>query len=181
MIVYSNQSPQNEDLQMNATLVSRIAEQVEYYHNTNDNLKYEYALESLMKYMPSGSGIDAGTILKLEESRADRLVFEIGYHHMDENGFYCGWSTRELIVTPSLINEFDMEFINEDASGADFSGIMQDEETGEDIEYDDRDFAMETTGEYLYDVYDHALRQVVEFTINDYKPTVLGIYGELVQ
>jgi len=59
--------------------------------------------------MPSGSGFDCGTKFDFEKSNPEKLVFNIGYHHMDENGFYDGWSELTVIVKPSLANDIDIE------------------------------------------------------------------------
>lgn len=61
----------------------------------------------LRNYLPSGSGIDNGTKLN-EASRSTRLIFDFGFHHMDEWGFYDGWTEHSAIVTPSLEREFDL-------------------------------------------------------------------------
>ena len=57
--------------------------------------------------MPSGSGVDSGTKL-LDNSTPDRLVFQADFHHMDENGFYDGWTEHQIIVTPSLAYGFNV-------------------------------------------------------------------------
>lgn len=58
--------------------------------------------------LPSGGGFDNGCILILEDSRPDRLVFTADYHHMDDEGFYCGWSDHKVVVTPSLAFGFKL-------------------------------------------------------------------------
>ena len=52
--------------------------------------------------MPSGSGCDNGTKIDLCASKPERLVFSVDFHHMDAHGFYAGWTSHEVIVTPSL-------------------------------------------------------------------------------
>ena len=60
-------------------------------------------IEELCKNcLPSGSGIDCGTTLNLDKSTPERLVFDASFHHMDECGFYDGWTDYQVIVTPSL-------------------------------------------------------------------------------
>lgn len=165
---------------MQETLLRAIARQVKYFHsssNGNEAIKHEYALESLMKHMPSGSGIDAGTKLLLSESSADKLVFEVAYHHMDDNGYYCGWTTRNIIITAGDLNtDYDMDF-QEVSNDADFISI--DEETGE--EFDNSEFALETTDDYLADTFRYALEQEVTISMADFEPTCLTIHGELVK
>jgi len=53
--------------------------------------------------LPSGSGVDSGTTLNEVKSTPDKLVFDVGYHHMDQSGMYDGWTHHEVIVTPSLV------------------------------------------------------------------------------
>ena len=53
-------------------------------------------------YMPTGSGFDSGTDIDWQKSSVDKLVFTTSFHHMDENGSYCGWSDHNITVKPSL-------------------------------------------------------------------------------
>ncbi len=54
------------------------------------------------RYMPSGSGFDEGTILETSRSTSEKLVFSTKFHHMNDTGYYNGWTYHEVIVTPSL-------------------------------------------------------------------------------
>lgn len=67
-------------------------------------------IQSLMEYLPSGSGIDNGVKLDLDDSQAERLVFHFSYHNMNEDGYYEGWDDYTMIVTPSLQFGFNLEF-----------------------------------------------------------------------
>ena len=94
--------------------------------------KHTTALNQLVKnFMPSGSGIDAGTKIDSESSKENRLVFTTAFHHMNEVGYYDGWTEHTIIVTPSLWHDFDMKI-----TGKDRNQIK----------------------EYLHDVFDTALR-----------------------
>lgn len=66
----------------------------------------EYLLEELLDFLPHGSGFDAKASLEEDRSTEDKLVFLIPYHHMDENGFYVGWSETKLVVKPSLAHGY---------------------------------------------------------------------------
>lgn len=92
-------------------------------------------------YMPSGSGIDGGTKFDWDASKPDKLVFTFGYHHMNDGGYYDGWTEHTLAVKPSL--QFG---ITTHISGRDRNGIK----------------------ECLYEVYGYALEQDVWQT-NDCK------------
>ena len=159
----------------------QIANQVYQYHSTvtpqeSDEMRHKYALESIMKnHMPSGSGIDAGTKLLLEESTGEKLVFEVAYHHMNSTGFYCGWTTRNITVTYSMRTglKLDFETISVDA---DFTEVDD-----EGQEYDNAEWTLENTDEYLADTYQYALENVIELTLKDYEPTQLSWHGELVR
>lgn len=165
---------------MNNPLYRTIANQVRLYHSATDDewrTKHENALEKLMQQMPSGSGIDSGTKLLLAESSENKLVFLVEYHHVNSNGYYCGWSSRNIVITASLTSDFDMDMVDEDSSGADMTDV--DEETGE--EYDNSEFILDSTGDHLADTYRWALQQPYELTLADYKPTKLTWHGELVR
>jgi hypothetical protein len=83
--------------------------------------------------MPSGSGIDCGTKFDWG-SKPNKLVFTFSYHHMDEAGLYSGWMEHTLIVKPSLQSGFDMRI-----TGPNRNQIK----------------------EYLFDIYEYALKQQV--------------------
>lgn len=97
--------------------------------------KHRDAADELARdYLPSGSGFDSGTLIDWERSRPDRLVLLTGFHHMDENGMYSGWSQHTVTVRPSLVHDIDLRI-----SGPDRDGIK----------------------EYIADAFDSALRATV--------------------
>lgn len=62
-------------------------------------------LQTIVKeYFPSGSGINSGCVLNLDQSTPNKLVIETTFHHMDENGSYYGWTNHSIIVKPDLAN-----------------------------------------------------------------------------
>lgn len=71
------------------------------------------AIEKLKRlqeeYLPYGSGIDSGCEIDIEKSTPDKIVITFGFHHMDENGYYDGWTEHKAIVTPSLSWEFNLQ------------------------------------------------------------------------
>ena len=78
-------------------------------HEERTNEKHDWTdkhtdtIKTLVKnFMPSGSGIDCGTKIDLDQSTGEKLVFHFSYHHMNENGMYDGWTEHKLTVTPSL-------------------------------------------------------------------------------
>jgi hypothetical protein len=91
-------------------------------------------LNGYTKELPSGSGFDAGTTLDMDKSTSERLVFNTSFHHMDENGYYCGWTEHTVIVTPSLAFGIDVRVTGKDKNDikeyiADqFVGVLTEEE-----------------------------------------------------
>jgi hypothetical protein len=59
--------------------------------------------------MPSGSGFDTGTTIDWARSTSEKLVFDTAYHHMNEVGYYDGWTEHTVTVTPSLTHDFDLK------------------------------------------------------------------------
>lgn len=53
-------------------------------------------------HLPHGSGFDSGTVLDWDRSSPEKLVFRADFHHMDDNGFYCGWSEHYVTVRAHL-------------------------------------------------------------------------------
>ena len=70
--------------------------------------RHKDTLRKLMKNSPSGSGFDNGTKLS-DDSTEEKLVFETSFHHMDENGFYSGWTSHKVKITPSFVYGFDLK------------------------------------------------------------------------
>lgn len=58
--------------------------------------------------LPSGSGFDTGTHLDWDLSKPEKLVFNTEFHHMNDAGYYDGWTSHSVIVTPSLITDFKL-------------------------------------------------------------------------
>lgn len=90
------------------TLAQHIANTLKARNNcrANDNRAWENRhndrLNALEKFLPSGSGIDAGTKLDDARSTPTRLVLTLSFHHMDEHGSYDGWTDHEAIITPAF-------------------------------------------------------------------------------
>jgi hypothetical protein len=77
--------------------------------NTEWFVRHEETIEKLTReHMPSGGGFDNPTTLDLDNSTADRLRFKTAFHHMDDHGYYAGWSYHPVTVTPSLANGFEL-------------------------------------------------------------------------
>jgi len=62
--------------------------------------------EICRNHMPSGSGIDNGTRIDLQRSTPEKLVFQVNYHHMNDAGYYDGWTEHTVTVKASLFDKF---------------------------------------------------------------------------
>jgi hypothetical protein len=71
--------------------------------------KHLERFDALVKeHMPHGSGFDCGTSFDEDNSTPNRLVFHASFHHMNNNGYYDGWTSHSIIVTPDLGFGFDL-------------------------------------------------------------------------
>lgn len=52
--------------------------------------------------LPSGSGFDNGTKIDREATNARRISLTFDFHHMDENGFYDGWTSHNVTIYPTF-------------------------------------------------------------------------------
>ena len=86
-------------------------------HNDEWREKHSERIADLLDEMPSGSGIDCGTKIDLDASTADKLVFDVAYHHMNDGGMYDGWTEHMVIVTPSLACGFTLRITGRDRNG----------------------------------------------------------------
>ncbi len=85
-------------------------------NNTEWEDKHTEVIAQLMRSLPSGSGIDSGTEIDLDASNGEKLVFTMDFHHMNENGYYCGWTYHKVIVTPCF-DGFDVKITGRDRNG----------------------------------------------------------------
>lgn len=86
-----------------ATRIAELNQQIKNCKDSKNLLwqeKAEEELEYIMKRAPSGSGFDNGT--KLERAEAGVLVFRVGFHHMDGNGYYDGWTEHSVWARPTF-------------------------------------------------------------------------------
>ena len=97
---------------------------------------HEATIERLVKdFMPSGSGFDAGTKLDLDLSHAERLVFTTSYHHMNDGGYYDGWTEHTVTVTPGF-NGSNIRISGRDRNGIkDYIHSTFGDALGRDVEF----------------------------------------------
>lgn len=72
---------------------------------------------TVKEYAPSGSGFDDGTRFDIDASEQDKLIFETAYHHMNDAGYYVGWSEHTVIVIPSFIFGADIRVTGKNKNG----------------------------------------------------------------
>lgn len=121
------------------------------YHQTEDWFdRHTETIEKLVsQHLPHGSGFDSGTKLDLDRSHADKLVFVTSFHHMNDGGFYDGWTEHTVTVTPSLSNAFNLRI-----SGRNRNDIKE-------MMYQDFDYLLRT--DVTYDLYkDHFPELVIQ-------------------
>ena len=72
------------------------------FYNAEWASKWDDLIRHIEKnYLPYGSGFDSGTEVNEDECVCGlRLVLTFGYHHMDEHGYYDGWTSHKAIVIP---------------------------------------------------------------------------------
>lgn len=68
-------------------------------------------------HLPNGSGFDCGTRIIIDESSDSRIVLATDFHHMNENGYYDGWTTHRVILTPSFQFGFEIRVTGKDRNG----------------------------------------------------------------
>jgi hypothetical protein len=68
--------------------------------------------------LPSGSGFDSGTKFDFERSYKSALVFNTGYHCMNENGMYDGWIDFDIIIVPDFGLGFNIAFKGQSKNAA---------------------------------------------------------------
>jgi hypothetical protein len=89
------------------SLIVQIARTLEAHancvknNNTEWKIRWEEKLVELEGKLPHGSGVDNGVEIDMS-STADKIVLTVSFHHMDENGFYDGWTDHKAIVRPSF-------------------------------------------------------------------------------
>ena len=78
-------------------------EWIEAHKEILDNLAQEH--------LPHGSGFDSGCQIDTGNSTGERIVIDSAFHLMNEGGYYDGWIHFTVVVTPSLISDFDLKIV----------------------------------------------------------------------
>ena len=74
-------------------------------------------IQVINDHLPHGSGIDSGVKIDWEHSSGEKIVLDTAFHHMDENGYYDGWTNHSVTVRPSLIHGITLSISGRDKNG----------------------------------------------------------------
>jgi len=92
-------------------LANTIQARLNCINSDNDTweIKHSERLKDIQdNLLPSGSGFDNGTTIDLDMSSGEKLVFSTAFHHMNDGGMYDGWTEHSVIVTASLLSDFNI-------------------------------------------------------------------------
>lgn len=91
-------------------LANAIVARENCINSNNDEWQQKWTarIKAIQDTLPSGSGIDRGTKIDLDDSTSNKIVLNVAFHHMNENGFYDGWTEHRIVVVPSFIGGFQM-------------------------------------------------------------------------
>lgn len=103
-------------------LYQKIAQHIQHGLDIeNSPGKYPMAQEvfdktrsQIKEILPCGSGFDEGIRLDYDRSTPEKIILIANFHHMDDIGYYCGWSYHKIIVTPSLAWGFNLKITGRD-------------------------------------------------------------------
>lgn len=141
---------------MRMSLARTIAHTLQAYQNCKaDGNKSDWADEHRRRLeqmaadlLPSGSGIDNGTSINLEQSRPERIVLDTAFHHMDQGGGYDGWTEHQVIITASLVHGLSLRITGRNRN---------------DIK------------DYLYDAFDNVLSADVDYSVQLQRYTPVAV------
>lgn len=89
-------------VQMLASLITAM-ENSSKSGNNEWHVRYSQRLSYLENnLLPSGSGLDSGTQILIEKCKPNMLVFQTSFHHMNETGYYDGWTDHIVRVTAAF-------------------------------------------------------------------------------
>lgn len=126
-----------------------LARQIGRVHNLQNHDHDQWLIvrddidEFVKKIFPHGSGFDTGTKLDWDKSTPDKIVFNADFHHMDDNGYYDGWSEHTITVRSCMQFGFNLKI-----GGRNRNGIK----------------------DYISEIFDHILNsEIVDYSISPYK------------
>ena len=93
---------------MKTTFAYKIANTCEAIKNCKKSNNPEWEQKHLDRIhlynnsLPSGSGMDSVCKIDVSLSGLNKVVILTSFHHLDENGYYVGWTDHTITVTPSF-------------------------------------------------------------------------------
>lgn len=91
------------------TLIQHIASMVQARincaksGNSDWHAKHTERLNTLAReFLPSGSGFDNGSSIYLDSCTPSKIVLATSFHHMNEGGYYDGWTDHTINIVPSF-------------------------------------------------------------------------------
>lgn len=67
---------------------------------------HEETLLELSQHLPHGSGIESA--IDVSNSLPNKIILNVSYHHMNENGYYDGYTYHIIKITPDLSSGFNL-------------------------------------------------------------------------
>lgn len=99
-------TPTSKLYQLIASEIARLhycdAAQTNQPHHADNAANARERLQIMQDELPSGSGIDCGTKIDLDESTDRKIVLTLSYHHMNDGGMYDGWTDHKIVLTPGF-------------------------------------------------------------------------------
>jgi hypothetical protein len=78
------------------------------FGSTEYTEQWDDIIDEIMEDAPSGSGFDNGTIFDEEKSDETKLVFYTSFHHMNEGGYYDGWTDHTVTIRANFVIRWSM-------------------------------------------------------------------------
>jgi len=97
----------------------KIAQELRVIENPNASELWRKRAFANLEYigkelLPSGSGFDSGCEIILDKSTPNKIFIRCDFHHMNNDGYYDGWSYHTCIITPDLAYDHDMKVTGRD-------------------------------------------------------------------
>jgi hypothetical protein len=89
-----------------STVLKELVALLRYYRNTR--IPSDTVQKFVDDFLPRGSGIDCGCKIDLQKSNGAKIVLETSFHHMNEVGYYDGWTEHKIVITPDFEFGFDL-------------------------------------------------------------------------
>lgn len=99
---------------MKKTLIKEIASALSAFKhcqkikNKGQEREHLKTLIGFEEFLPHGCGFDGGTQILVDMSTDNKICFSTDFHHMQETGFYDGWTSHIVTVTPSFVCELEI-------------------------------------------------------------------------